>query len=140
MCPKGDDPLTLNQEAYSLSLSIKKSNSSVQFSGSLGIEFLGVKFYFAIASGDTSSFCETAFESSKLFTYVSCLCQLLSSTHMKCDVQLISWPILPTDNNIFSHNGAPFASEFTCDISQTDSDVYCSFFKLESEKTFKGIL
>jgi hypothetical protein len=121
MCPKGDDPLTLDQNYREILLTVKGS-----FSGKLGIEFMG-KTSFVSLTNPSSSDCISALQSSGSYGYVGCNFTAVSSSEYKYQFVIYSWPVYPVENNLYSHEGNPSASAFYCDASQATGTLFCSF-------------
>lgn len=138
MCPKGDDPLTLNQDYRAISLAIKKTNAGTSFSGTLHIDFEGVLVPILLTHASLNTACSTAFSTPPKFSSASCSCTKTSSIFWRCDITFLAWPYMPYENNMFSHSGYPEASEFACDISATLSDVYCAFSDIDSKLYVRG--
>lgn len=132
MCPKSDDPLTVNSNYKTIQLQVRGPKD---FSGKLGIVFEGETTYIPLSVA-SNEVCETQFENSKKFTDVSCTYSLTTSGHYDTRTFIISihsWPISPQENNIYTHNGNPSMNEFRCDItSLTSSLVTCTFTDLIS--------
>jgi hypothetical protein len=131
MCPKGDDPLTLNQQNRKLRLTVSSSSQSLQ--GFVGLQFAGVTAWIAVGeSSASSSSCKASLEASGRFQSVVCTYSSSSSFQRIFDVEVLAWPIQPGFNNLYSHNGNPGLADFFCDISQSNSDAVCHFTDLVS--------
>ena len=138
MCPKGDDPYSMNQEYSSINLAIRKS-SGTAFSGTIGIEFQNEVLLLSLTTAVLTDGCTAAFASSSKFSSVLCSCTKSLAVFWQCDIVFQAWPVLPTDNNLFTHEGNPKSSEFSCDISNAEpSDVYCTFSDTDSNADLKG--
>lgn len=124
MCPKGDDPLTINQDYREFSLTVYAGDG--YFSGTLGIQFMGSSVTLSLTS-PSSAECIQAFENSLLFNYVNCKYSASTSTERLYVITVYSWPTYPRENNLHSHNGNPAITNFYCDTSNTNSGVYCVF-------------
>jgi len=138
MCPKGDDPLTLNQDYHTINLAIRKTNSGTSFSGTLYIEFEGIRVPLTLTSGSLNTACTSAFSTPPKFNRATCSCTQTSTVFWQCDISFLSWPSVPYENNMYSHTGNPDASSFGCDISSTLSDVYCTFSNADSVINVRG--
>lgn len=123
MCPKGDDPLTIDQNNRQFRINV---HASSYLSGTLGIQFMAGTVVLSLSS-PSSAECIDAFENSQLFQYVNCKFTKILSVHYQYDVTIYSWPTYPQENNLHSHDGNPAITEFYCDISSTDGGVYCLF-------------
>jgi hypothetical protein len=129
MCPKGDDPLTMNQNYRKIRLTVYTSDPS----GSLGIEFLGTTTYMSLST-ITSKACETALESSDKIGDVACTYTEVSSAVHQFDITFYSWPTFVKENNLHSNDGNPAISEFYCDVSQVGSSTYCEFTDVQNSE------
>lgn len=132
MCPKGDDPMTINSNFKTIKLQVRGPTG---FSGDLGIIFEGETTSITLSKA-SDDFCEKQLEGSKKFTNVSCTYSISTSGHYDIRTFVIifySWPVTPQENNIFTHNGNPSINEFRCDISSLTSPlVTCSFTDMVS--------
>ena len=125
MCPKGDDPLTINQNYRTFQLTVKTSDNS--FTGSLTLKFEGGTASFSLAN-PSSTDCRLGLENSGLFGYINCQYSYITSYSMLFTITIYSWPIYPQQNNLHSHDGNPLISEFYCDVTSTSSKVSCEFY------------
>jgi hypothetical protein len=124
MCPKGDDPMTDNQNYRQILLTVQ---DYAPFSGVLGVSFQGETTFISLAS-PTSSDCETSFEASEKFDDITCVYSANDDgDELYFDITFVSWPRLPEENNLYSHSGNPSTSDFTCDITRTDPNTVCIF-------------
>lgn len=124
MCPKGDDPVTVNQEHRQIQLDVTDAGAS--FTGHLGLTFQGSTSYLSL--GDPSSLdCETVLEMNPKFEDVTCVYTAQSATVSRFDITFVAWPRLPKENNLHFHTGNPDITEFLCDVTRTDSTVTCAF-------------
>lgn len=124
MCPKADDPITTNQNKYKFQLTL---NSSSTISGNLYIHFQDDKILLPLTNSFSNTICETAFESSFKFKDVSCVYHYGSSKSRTITITVNSWPLYPQQNNIYTHNGIPDITDFTCDITFMTATVNCKF-------------
>jgi hypothetical protein len=127
MCPKGDDPITLNQNKYSFELSLDSVSTADSLSGDLILHFQDDHITLPIDSDFNNVTCYDAFLSSKKIKNVTCLYQNISRTSLTLRVTVNSWPLFPQQNNIYTHNGVPEITDFTCDTSKMASAVTCNF-------------
>lgn len=128
MCPKGDDPLTLNQDLYSFTIEVWSGNG---LSGTLGINFQDGISNFQL-DGPSSAQCESALEASGKFRSVACVLLEISDNLYQYNVTVLEWPISPKENNLYSHEGNPPASDFHCDTSGVSSPARCQFAVTDS--------
>jgi hypothetical protein len=124
MCPKGDDPLTIDQDYRKFSLTVYAGDG--YFSGTIGVQFMGGSVILSLTSPSTAE-CIEAFENSLLFGYVNCEYLAHSSSEWQYTITVYSWPTYPHENNLHSHDGNPAITNFYCDTSNTNSGVYCVF-------------
>lgn len=124
MCPKADDPITTNQNKYSFQLLL---SSSTTISGNLYVYFQDEKITLPITNTFSNSICEQAFESSLKFDDVTCVYKYISNTVRNITITVNSWPLYPQQNNLYTHNGIPDITDFTCDITLMSSTVNCAF-------------
>ena len=123
MCPKGDDPITINQESRSFAVDVI---GLAGLDGYVAIQFQAVKILLDLKS-PSSVQCESAFESSPKFRDVSCLFTFISSSHYRFTVAVLEWPLTPAENNLYAHDGNPRLSDFMCDVSLATTAVRCNF-------------
>lgn len=116
MCPKTDDPVSINQSPRAVELTIESHNGGA-LSGDVVVFFNG---YYAAFGADASSMsarkCEKAWESLENVEDVTCKMST-TAAGAKYNVSFESWPVVPRENNLFSHTGNPPIESFTCDIS-----------------------
>ena len=125
MCPKGDDPITLNQFNRKFRLAVSSSNSILN--GNLGIEFGDSTAYISIGSGASDSNCEAGLVTSGKFSQVACTHTQISSYSRQFEIEVLQWPLYGGENNLFFHRGNPLITSFYCDITQTNPDTICTF-------------
>lgn len=124
MCPKGDDPMSDNQNYRQILLTVR---DYPPFNGVLGVSFHGETTFISLAA-PSSSDCEAAFEMSQQFDDITCLYSASDDgKELYFDITFISWPRYPQQNNLFAHSGNPSTADFTCDISRTDGNTVCAF-------------
>jgi len=126
MCPKGDDPVTENQNYREFSLDVYGT-----LTGKIGLKFMGVTSYISLASPSSTN-CYTGLQSTGVFGSFSCVYSDVSSSHYKFTITIYAWPTMPKENNLHSHDGNPPITDFYCDISQTSADVYCLFNDIQN--------
>lgn len=127
MCPKGDDPITRNQDKYTFQLSVDSVSPADSLSGDLILHFQDDHITLPINSDLNNVTCSDAFSSSKKINNITCLFQNNSRTSVTVRIIVNSWPLFPQQNNIYTHNGVPEITDFTCDASKMTSAVTCNF-------------
>ena len=128
MCPKGDDPKTVNQQFRKIRLDVHQPTSTS--SGTLAIKFMKSVVLLNLDHPGSSA-CTNAFIDSNFAASVGCTLNATSNpAHLQYDITFYSWPISPQENNIFSHNGNPSIHDFFCDLSATSSQTTCQFTDL----------
>jgi hypothetical protein len=126
MCPKSDDPVTVNQVHRQIQLDVVDGGGSGSFTGLLGISFQGSTSYITLGSPSSDN-CEAVLEANAKFDDVTCTYTSVSSTARRFVITFVSWPKLPQENNIYTHNGNPASTDFLCDVSKTDSTIQCTY-------------
>lgn len=135
MCPKGDDPLTLNQHNKSFQIIVTSTSNSQ--SGVLGIRF-GDETASLNLDNPTNSQCKYSFESTGKFKDITCTVTSIASTMRIFNITINTWPIVPKENNFHMHDGNPSLDSFFCDISRTSADVACKLVDIKSTN-IKGL-
>lgn len=128
MCPKGDDPLTINQNFRAIRFEIY---AGAPLKGKIGLQFQGTKIYIPYA-GLTSQSCSDLLSFSGKFGLVGCTYNHLSGYQINLDLTFYNWPIYPKDNNLYSNNGNPSSFDFFCDISYSNPSTYCQFSDIQA--------
>jgi len=130
MCPKGDDPLTINQNQRSLKMRVQSSGTS-DLEGKLGLEFMGATVQLTV-SAQSPSLCtqEMAFHGN----FGNVLCSVVEIDRLTFDFTFTfySWPTYPKTNNLFSHDGNPSRLDFYCDLTHITSYTTCKFTDIEA--------
>jgi hypothetical protein len=129
MCPKGDDPLTINQNFRSIQWDVYVGQV---FRGKVGLEFQGTKVYLPF-EGISSEYCSDLLSFSGKFGLVGCKFISNVGYHMTFELTFYNWPIYPKDNNLFINNGNPSIYEFFCDITYANPSTKCTFSDLISD-------
>ena len=127
MCPKGDDPVTVNQAYRQIRLEVVDAGGT--FTGYLGINFQDSTSFIHLGYPSSSN-CESVMEADPKFADVTCEYSQVSTTTRRFDIAFVAWPTLPKENNLYFHNGNPASTDFLCDVSRTDSTVECTFSDL----------
>ena len=135
MCPKGDDPLTLNQEHYYFTLRVW---SAEPLTGTLGVDFQDEVSNFQL-DGPTSRQCVAALEASGKFKQVACDLTQVSSLEYIYNMTVLEWPLSPKENNLYSHDGNPSSRDFHCDTSLVSVRASCEITTPDAGN-FRGML
>ena len=125
MCPKGDDPLTINQNYREIQLEITCSGSYA-IAGKLGLQFMGETVFIDTTNPSTKD-CTTAMSFNGKFGNVGCTLVSSGDFDMIFTMIFYSWPTYPKDNNLYSNDGNPSKYDFYCDVSQSSPFTYCKF-------------
>jgi hypothetical protein len=123
MCPKADDPITGNQDPRRIMLTVDGTSG---FGGTLGFTFQGEITLLPFASM-TDATCEAILEGADKFADITCDYTAVSATQHTFDITFESWPLAPMENNLYTHDGNPAATDFLCDMSRMDSGTTCTF-------------
>ena len=123
MCPKGDDPLTINRNHREIILRV---HSDYTLSGSLGVEYNGETSILSLTSPSSTN-CRKALQTSNFMGDLACAFREASTTNFLYNITFYNWPTFPKENNFHVNNGNPAITDFYCDVSQASSGVYCTF-------------
>jgi len=137
MCPKGDDPITLNQ--FNRKLQLDVTTTSLPISGSIGFKFMGSTASILLGSASSNSNCKASLQVTGKFSAVNCVHTRVTSYHDMFTIEIQQWPLVPAENNLYTNNGNPPITSFYCDITQTNSDASCIFQDLQAT-LIKGFL
>ena len=137
MCPKGDDPITKNQELRKITFTFT-STLSTGLTGSVGVEFLGTTSFISLSS-PTAASCISSLQTSTKIGRVLCSYTTTATNSHVIVVTFLDWPSITTDTNLFSNSGNPSASDFYCDTSLANAGVECTFVDTSSEN-IQGIV
>lgn len=120
MCPKGDDPLTLFTDYYSITITVAAIARS--YTGYLKFSFQTQSLSIP-QSGWTDQNCQKAFEALPNIRKVRCTIQYSSSRYggFVILVQFIEFPIIPYLNNVYTNDGKPALSDFVCETKQINT-------------------
>lgn len=132
MCPKGDDPVTINQNYRQIRISV--DNSDLNYTGQIGIKFFGEISYLSLVNSTNTS-CKDSLEASYQIGQVLCHHVVTESTTatQTFDVTFLSWPIYSVDNNLFEdNNGNPSLTDFYCDVSLAAASTSCTLSDIET--------
>jgi len=131
MCPKGDDPLTVDQSYRAIQLRVQNYGATTLL-GKLGLVFMGTTTEVSLDS-TSSSICteELAFRGS--FGHLTCIYEKINDFTAQFTLAFYSWPVTPTENNLFSHDGNPSKHDFYCDVSSVEyGRPMCTFTDITS--------
>jgi hypothetical protein len=107
-------------------------------------QFNGESFFFETgATRFTASQCKTALEALRNVAEVDCT--ITASTDFLVTYQIVfrKFPVLPYENNIFSHDGNPALSSFSCNTDQIVNagrwdDITCTIGELNTDRSYPG--
>ena len=127
MCPKGDDPSTLNQVKKQLKVTVSTA-SDANLAGTLGLEFQAETAYIPLDEPSGGK-CKRGLEDSFKYKEVTCVFEeIAANTEYAFTITFEEWPLYPVENNLHSHDGNPAKTEFFCDQTLTShSDLTCTF-------------
>lgn len=125
MCPKGDDPLTINQNDRSIRIRVS-TNSPYNLGGKLGLTFMGETVFFSLTHGSDAD-CTEALAFHGKFGHVQCTYTRLNDYIAFFDMTFYSWPTFPKENNLYAHDGNPSRYDFYCDSSFAVPLTFCEF-------------
>lgn len=128
-CPKGDDPLTLDQTLYYFTIQVY---SGFGLSGTLRVNFQDEITIFQL-DAPSSRQCVAALEGSGKFKSVACVFLEISPNFYQYNVTVLEWPLSPKENNLYSHSGNPPLTDFTCDASSAAAPLKCVFTTTDSD-------
>lgn len=114
MCPKNDDPMTLNQNDRSLQITIRSlTKLAVPRMGLVGFKLYGQEVFLQL-TGITTKSCAEDLSYHGPFGRVSCTI-IYQNFRFRAliTVTFHSWPLQPRENNLFSHNGTFKRTELT---------------------------
>jgi hypothetical protein len=130
MCPKDDDPITINQNYRSILMII---SGSLALNNDVGLEFNGLVAFFSIDDDATAEECSKSLSYHGPFGEVLCIIDWISPFTRHYYLTFYSWPLHPKENNIFVHNGNPSTTDFHCDMSVAPFSTSCSFYDITTE-------
>lgn len=114
MCPKGDDPITPFDNYRTVVLTTSATGGYL--SGSFKVSYMGQSVSFN--AGGSSADCVSSLEALSNVKVVRCSRSNLDSFGgASYTIQLVSFPLIPVENNIVYHNGYTPIAEFVCDAS-----------------------
>lgn len=131
MCPKGDDPKTINQNYRSIQLLVA-SSGSFDLEGRLGIQFMGTKVEITLGSETTSERCTSELAFHGMFGHVNCEYTYINRLTEVFNITFYSWPTQPLDNNLYTHTGNPSIYDFYCDVTEITRFTTCTFTDVQA--------
>ena len=136
-CPKGDDPLTINQNYRSILLTVA-STGSYDLEGQLGLNFMGETVMLTLSDA-TTSLCTNELAFHGPFGHALCSVTQLTRLKFQFTFTFYSWPTYPKTNNLFSHDGNPSKYDFYCDTTHVTAFTTCVFTDIEASN-IQGIV
>lgn len=116
LCPKGDDPLTPYSDFRSIIITVYQYPSS-PISGSYKFTFNGQSIPLPTYVWDAQT-CEALFATLPNVGSVSCgITKNGRDGGYTLTVQFLSFPVIPYENNIYTNDGNPPLSAFSCDAT-----------------------
>ena len=125
MCPKGDDPLTINQNYRQLTM-VVASTGSYDLTGKLGLTFMGSTVQMTLTD-TTTSHCTQELAFQGMFGHVTCVYTKIDRLTVSFQLTFYSWPTFPKLNNLYSHDGNPSKYDFYCDTTALSGYSTCQF-------------
>ena len=144
LCPKGDDQLTPSTGYRTITITLHTEQKWTKISGNFLFQFNGESFLFP---GGATAFnaiaCKNAFENLHNIAEVDCSLSGIDDYRVTYTVKLKKFPVIPYETNIFTHNGNPSLSSFSCNtdlinkVNPTDH-LTCSINEINTEKIYPG--
>ena len=128
MCPKGDDPVTINQDYRAIQMVLTTVTPAyLNPSGNLGIELYGKVAYI-----DLNNPHNCGYDLSFTGPFGEVSCSVVRSGDygaiLTFQMEFISWPSKITDNNLYYNDGNPSIEDFRCDISRVQNRISVCYF------------
>eukprot|EP01039_Chlorochromonas_danica_P010763 gene10762-11962_t len=125
LCPKGDDPVTPHTDTFAIDLTTHVLRGA---SGFFRFSFFDQSFFFPTA-GWTEKQCMESLSSLRNVQLANCSLTAQDVTNWGIDttyqLHFLEFPVIPVENNIYSHDGSPSISSFSCDISRVHGQASC---------------
>lgn len=118
MCPKGDDPVTINQDYRTISVYVTTQTPAYTYpSGKLGLELYGKVAFIDLALPEK---CSEDLSFSGPFGEVACSYVRSGDygSYLTFELTFLSWPSTSMDTNMYYNIGNPSLYDFHCDISR----------------------
>eukprot|EP00981_Chlorochromonas_danica_P005499 scaffold1110_cov182-Ochromonas_danica.AAC.26 len=129
MCPRDDDPLTINQNYRSIKV---KVHSYYLLAGTMGLEFQGTTIFLPMINY-TNGNCSEEISYRGKYGKVGCESTYIDTFRREFVLTFYSWPLYPKDTNLYSHNGNPSKYEFRCNVAYLTKDSTCLVIDLVVE-------
>lgn len=131
MCPKGDDPVTINQNYRQIQI-VVNDPTNTSLTGDIGIKFMGEISYISLTDPSNST-CTDSLETSGEIGTVSCYYITHNDSHYTIDVTFFDWPMFSLGNNLYDeNNGNPAITDFYCDVTQAKNETECILLDVET--------
>ncbi|EQC30579.1 hypothetical protein SDRG_11637 [Saprolegnia diclina VS20] len=117
MCPKNDDPLTTGQTYRSVVLTVAGAGSAL--AGTVTFTFNGRSVTMpANGNANSNAICAAAISSLSTVGSATCVQGAIDGTTggASYTITFTSWPLTPVENNVFTHDGNPALSQFSCNV------------------------
>lgn len=131
MCPKGDDPLTINQNYRALRINVI-AGGYVPLAGKLGLTFLGATTFLELEYLSSQTCTDTLAFSGRFANLLCTVTALNGNFEYRLDVTFYSWPTYPKESNLYSNDGNPSRLDFYCDATFS-AHTYCTFSDLQAD-------
>lgn len=136
MCPKNDDPLTLNQNYRRIRMSVT-GDGDYGLNNDVGLQYNGMIVYLSVSASQTSTECTKSLSHKGPFGEVKCEYEEINPLQRDFYLTFLSWPLHPRENNLFENDGNPAITEFRCDTSVAPFGTRCEFTD-ETKDYIKG--
>ena len=144
MCPKGDDPITFHNGYYTIQISTSVTEGVL--SGYFLFYFQDQSFRFpAFYSSWSAQACQESFQNLPNIKKVNCTVMEYNSVSGAATylVEIIKFPTLPYENNIYNHDGNPSVSDFYCNTrlansSEVGAGIACNISSYNVSHTLPG--
>lgn len=119
MCPKGDDPLTMNQNYRKIKLAVihPQISNEAEAGSEIGLSFNGQTVFWDVRQ---TSLCANNFAFKGAFGNIGCdevINDNINWIDREYTMTFYSWPTFPKDNNLYTNDGNPSVLDFSCDTS-----------------------
>ena len=138
MCPKGNDPFKSYTDYRTIQIVTEVLYGTIQ-SGTFKFTFNGEYFFFSVnANSWNATACQESFENLNNIKKELCVQTGLTSTYTATyAVSFVQFPFYPHENNIYSNNGNPAISDFSCDttfvVATSGAAISCTITDLVYE-------
>lgn len=127
-----------------ITLTIVSQQRLAKLTGYFVFQFNGESFRFAPgATAFTAADCKTAFEGLRNIDSVACTTSAVTDFTVTYTIQLLKFPVIPYETNIFTNDGNPPLSAFSCSVEQvnklrTNDALFCTVGEKDTDKTYPG--